>query len=164
MKKNDSKELKLKVSHLPKKPGVYLFKNKAGSIIYVGKAKVLRNRVRSYFGSRAAADSLKVQRMVAKITDLETIVTDSEVEALILEANLVKEYRPQYNINLRDDKSFPYIRVTEEAFPRIFPTRAACPPQAQRARSPATGSWGSTVTATPPGWPASSHSRTLRRR
>ncbi len=116
-------ELQRKVANLPRRPGVYLFKNSAGTIIYVGKGKILRNRVRSYFGARPAAESPKVKAMVSKIAYLETIVTDSEVEALILEANLVKEYRPQYNITLRDDKSFPYIRVTAEPFPRIFPTR-----------------------------------------
>lgn len=115
--------LEVKVAHLPEQPGVYLFKNRAGKVIYVGKARNLRNRVRSYFGARPNSESPKVQAMVRQIHDLETMVTDSEVEALILEANLVKEYKPRYNINLKDDKSYPYVRVTAEPFPRVFPTR-----------------------------------------
>lgn len=115
--------LEVKVAHLPERPGVYLFRNRLGKVIYVGKAKNLRARVRSYFGSRPSTESPKVQAMVRQIRDLETLVTDSEVEALILEANLVKEYRPRYNINLKDDKSYPYVRVTNEPFPRVFPTR-----------------------------------------
>ncbi|MBD3385223.1 excinuclease ABC subunit C [candidate division KSB1 bacterium] len=111
-----------KLKHLPSRPGVYLFKDNSGRIIYIGKAKVLRNRVRSYFQSSRSVD-LKVVRMISRISDFEIIITDSEVEALILEANLVKQHRPRYNINLKDDKSYPYIRITNEAFPRIFPTR-----------------------------------------
>ena len=116
------KNLADKLANLPTKPGVYLFKNSKGKVIYIGKAKVLRNRVRSYFQSGRVHDP-KLDRLVSQIADIETIITDSEVEALILEANLVKEYKPRYNINLKDDKSFPYIRVTNEPFPRIFPTR-----------------------------------------
>ncbi|MBN1997801.1 excinuclease ABC subunit C [candidate division KSB1 bacterium] len=111
-----------KLANLSDKPGVYLFKDRRGDIIYIGKAKVLKNRVRSYF-HRGRIYDIKLVRMVSRIEDIETIVTDSEVEALILEANLVKEYKPRYNINLKDDKSFPYIRVSDEPFPRIFPTR-----------------------------------------
>ena len=111
-----------KLDLLAKKPGVYLFKNRRGEVIYVGKAKVLRNRVRSYFQEHRPLDA-KTAKLVSHIADLETIITDSEVEALILESNLVKEYKPRYNINLKDDKSFPFIRVTNEPFPRIFPTR-----------------------------------------
>jgi excinuclease ABC subunit C len=114
--------LKEKLTNLAKKPGVYLFKDKKNEIIYVGKAKILRNRVRSYFQKTRILDP-KSSRLVSKIIDLETIVTDSEVEALILEANLIKEHKPRYNINLKDDKSFPYIRVTNDLYPRIFPTR-----------------------------------------
>ena len=117
-----STELQEKLDNLPKKPGVYQFKDKTGKIIYIGKAKVLRNRVRSYFQS-GRFEGPKLARLVSRIADLEIIVTDSEIEALILEMNLVKEYKPRYNINLKDDKSFPYIRVTNELFPRIFPTR-----------------------------------------
>lgn len=116
------KNVRDKLDLLARKPGVYLFKNKRGEVIYVGKAKILRNRVRSYFQESRPLDP-KTSRLVSHITDLETIITDSEVEALILESNLVKEYRPRYNINLKDDKTFPYIRVTNEPFPRIFPTR-----------------------------------------
>ena len=115
-------DLKEKLENLPRSPGVYLFKDKNKKVIYVGKAVILRNRVRSYFQSGRIEDA-KSQRLRSKIHDLETIVTDSEIEALILEANLIKEYTPRYNVNLKDDKSFPYIRVTNEKFPRIFPTR-----------------------------------------
>lgn len=115
-------ELQQKLDTLPKKPGVYQFKDKTGKIIYIGKAKILRNRVRSYFQTGRIIDP-KLGRLVSRIHDFEIIVTDSEMEALILEMNLVKEYKPRYNINLKDDKSFPYIRVTNELFPRIFPTR-----------------------------------------
>ncbi len=111
-----------KLKNLPTASGVYLFKNKPGKVIYIGKAKNLRNRVKSYFHA-GRQNEPKLQALVAKIADFEWIVTDSEVEALILEANLVKEYKPRYNVNLKDDKSFPYIRVTNEEFPRIFPTR-----------------------------------------
>ena len=111
-----------KLKHIPKTPGVYLFKDKNNRVIYVGKARILINRVRSYFQSGKVTDT-KTQHLVLKTTDFETIVTDSEIEALILEANLIKEYKPRYNVNLKDDKSFPYIRVTNEKFPRIFPTR-----------------------------------------
>lgn len=114
--------LKEKLNNLPKKPGCYLFTDKTEKIIYIGKAKILRNRVRSYFQESRPQDS-KTRRLQSKIVDVDVIVTDSEMEALILEMNLVKEYKPRYNINLKDDKSFPYIRVTKERFPRIFPTR-----------------------------------------
>ncbi|KAA3616372.1 MAG: excinuclease ABC subunit C [Calditrichaeota bacterium] len=115
-------EFKQKLENLSRKPGVYLFKDKTGKVIYVGKAKILRNRVRSYF-NKGRTEGIKTFRLVTRINDLETIVTDSEMEALILEMNLIKEYKPRYNVNLKDDKSFPYIRVTKEEFPRIFPTR-----------------------------------------
>ncbi len=117
-----AQSLQDKLNTLPKKPGCYLFKEKNNKIIYIGKAKILRNRVRSYFqGSRV--EGPKIERLKARIADFETIVTDTETEALILEMNLIKEYKPRYNINLKDDKSYPYIRVTKERFPRIFPTR-----------------------------------------
>ena len=111
-----------KLENIPQQPGVYLFKDRNKKVIYVGKAKKLRPRVRSYFQA-GRVEGAKLQRLVKVIADLETIVTDSEIEALILEANLIKEYKPRYNVNLKDDKSFPYIRVTNETFPRIFPTR-----------------------------------------
>lgn len=108
---------------LPEKPGVYLMHDENGKIIYVGKAVVLKNRVRSYFRN-LASHTPKVRAMVAKIAEFETIVTSSEVEALILECNLIKKYRPRYNISLKDDKSYPFIKVTvQEDFPRVYPTR-----------------------------------------
>jgi len=110
-----------KVKNLPKLPGVYLFKNKNNKIVYIGKAKSLYNRVKSYFSSQLA--STKLQALVSKVFDIDFIVTDNEVEALILEANLIKQYKPRYNINLKDDKSYPYIVITNEDFPQVFPTR-----------------------------------------
>lgn len=116
-------ELTEKLSHLPEQPGVYLMKDEHGRIIYVGKAVVLKNRVRSYFQA-SRNHSPKVLSMVSRIHDLEYIVTGSEMEALILECNLIKKHRPKYNISLRDDKTYPYIKVTtNEAFPRVYATR-----------------------------------------
>ena len=116
-------ELIEKLSHLPEKPGVYLMKDDQGRIIYVGKAVLLTNRVRSYFQS-SRNHSPKVLAMVARIVDLEYIVTGSEIEASILECNLIKKHRPKYNIRLRDDKTYPYIKVTtNEEFPLMFSTR-----------------------------------------
>ncbi|MBQ7198104.1 MAG: excinuclease ABC subunit UvrC, partial [Selenomonadaceae bacterium] len=112
-----------KLKTLPDSPGVYLMKNSQGKIIYVGKAIVLKNRVRQYFQSNKN-HSVKVRAMVAKIADFETIVTSSEVEALILECNLIKKHRPRYNVCLKDDKSYPYLKLTlNEDFPRVFITR-----------------------------------------
>lgn len=108
---------------LPEKPGVYLMHDATGKIIYVGKAVILKNRVRSYFRN-LASHTPKVKAMVSKIAEFETIVTSSEVEALILECNLIKKYRPRYNISLKDDKTYPFIKVTmQEDFPRVYPTR-----------------------------------------
>ncbi|WP_097027302.1 excinuclease ABC subunit UvrC [Clostridium peptidivorans] len=108
---------------LPDKPGVYIMKNALGEVIYVGKAKVLKNRVRQYFQS-SRNHSEKVKAMVKNIAEFEYIVTDSEMEALILECNLIKKHRPRYNILLKDDKSYPSIKVTTtEDFPRVFVTR-----------------------------------------
>ena len=112
-----------KLPHLPEGPGVYLWKGRDGSTLYIGKAKRLRSRVRSYFANDQL-ESVKTSFMVSLIGDLETIVVPSEAHALILEANLIKEYRPRFNIALRDDKSYPYIKVTvQEPFPRVFVTR-----------------------------------------
>jgi excinuclease ABC subunit C len=112
-----------KLQHLPDSPGVYLWKDAAGVVLYIGKAKSLRSRVRSYFASDHPF-SLKTQHLVRHITDLETIVVPTEAHALVLEANLIKEYHPKFNIALRDDKSYPYIKVTvNEPFPRMFVTR-----------------------------------------
>jgi len=108
-----------KLPHLPDGPGVYLWKSGDGQLLYVGKAKSLRSRVRSYFGVDHE-ESPRTRHLVGKIADVETIVVPSEAHALILEANLIKEYRPRFNISLRDDKSYPYIKVTvQEAFPRV---------------------------------------------
>jgi excinuclease ABC subunit C len=116
--------LETKLRHLPDKPGVYLMKDDRGRIIYVGKALSLKNRVRSYF-QVAGRQSPKVQALTAKIADLDYLVTDSEVEALILECNLIKEHRPRYNVNLKDDKSYPYLKITlGEEFPRVIITRS----------------------------------------
>ncbi len=110
------------LKNLPTRPGVYLFKDDAGGVVYVGKAGTLRPRVRSYF--RASGQSPKTREMMRHVVSLETIVVGSEAEALILEANLIKEYRPRFNIQLRDDKRYPYIKVTtKEPFPRVFVTR-----------------------------------------
>lgn len=114
-------KLETNLKNLPSAPGVYQFLNKNGKVIYVGKAKNLKNRVRSYFQENPG--SAKTVAMVSKIDDFQLVVTDSELEALILENNLIKELKPRYNVNLKDDKSFPFIKVTNELFPRIYPTR-----------------------------------------
>lgn len=114
-------KLETNLKNLPVAPGVYQFFNKNGKVIYVGKAKNLRNRVRSYFQENPG--SAKTVAMVSKIDDLQLVVTDSELEALILENNLIKELMPRYNVTLKDDKSFPFIKVTNELYPRIYPTR-----------------------------------------
>lgn len=112
-----------KLKKLPDCPGVYQMKDKTGKIIYIGKAKVLKNRVRQYFHS-SAGHNLKTQLMVSHIADLDYILCDSEVEALVLESNLIKEYQPKYNILLKDDKHYPYIKLTlNEEFPRILYVR-----------------------------------------
>jgi excinuclease ABC subunit C len=112
-----------KLPHLPESPGVYLWKDADGVVLYVGKAKRLRSRVRSYLASDHL-DSVKTRALMQQSADLDTIVVPTEAHALILEANLIKEYRPRFNIALRDDKSYPYIKVTvQEPFPRVFVTR-----------------------------------------
>lgn len=113
-------KIKEKLAVLPEKPGCYLMKNANGEIIYVGKAKVLKNRVRSYFtGSHDA----KTQRLVSEIADFEYIVTSSPIEALLLECNLIKQHHPRYNVMLKDDKSYPYIKITSDKHPRLEVTR-----------------------------------------
>ncbi|OMD29566.1 excinuclease ABC subunit C [Paenibacillus odorifer] len=109
-----------KLALLPDLPGCYLMKNQEGTIIYVGKAKVLKNRVRSYF---TGSHNGKTQRLVANIADFEYIVTSSNMEALILECNLIKKHMPRYNVLLKDDKTFPYIKITNETHPRLEVTR-----------------------------------------
>ena len=107
---------------LPQKPGVYLMKDKSGEIIYVGKAINLKNRVRQYFQSKKN-QTAKTQSMVPHIVEFEYIVTDTEMEALILECTLIKQHSPYYNIMLKDDKSYPYLKITQEMFPQVFITR-----------------------------------------
>jgi len=115
-----NRSLKDKLAVLPEKPGCYLMKNKDGEIIYVGKAKVLKNRVRSYF---TGSHDGKTQLLVSEIVDFEYIVVSSAIEALILECNLIKQHNPRYNVMLRDDKTYPYIKITNEAQPRLEITR-----------------------------------------
>ena len=123
---NDDKELtptlKEKLKNLPTSPGVYQFKDSTGKLLYIGKAAILKNRVRQYFQAKPVSPMLNA--MIRKISDIELIATDNEVEALILEQNLIRTFKPRYNINFKDDKSYPYIVITNEPFPRIFPTRS----------------------------------------
>ena len=120
---NVSETIQEKLRHLPSRAGVYLMKGEEGEVLYVGKARSLRSRVRSYFNSDHSA-SLKTRELVRRIRDFETIVVNSEAEALILENNLIKEYKPRFNISLRDDKTYPYVKVTVgEPFPRVIVTR-----------------------------------------
>jgi excinuclease ABC subunit C len=114
--------LEQRLDALGAEPGVYLMKNANGDIIYVGKAASLRSRVRSYFGSTRGLDG-KTRELISNITDFEVIRTDTPSEALILENQLIKRYQPKYNVMLRDDKSYPYIRITNEPFPRVISTR-----------------------------------------
>ena len=111
-----------KIESLPPGPGVYQHKDAEGKVLYVGKAKSLRSRVRQYFQKSRSVDP-RIEAMLSKATDLEVIVTESEVEALILEANLIKKLKPRYNVSLKDDKSYPYIVITNEPYPRVFVTR-----------------------------------------
>ncbi|MCL5289757.1 MAG: excinuclease ABC subunit UvrC [Bacillota bacterium] len=112
-----------KIKNIPPRPGVYIYKDADGQVIYVGKAVSLKNRIRSYFQA-GAKQAPKVQAMLRRAADLDYIVTDSEMEALILENNLIKEHRPKYNVLLKDDKTYPYIKVTvQERFPRVHITR-----------------------------------------
>lgn len=113
-------KIREKLAVLPAQPGCYLMKDKHGTIIYVGKSKLLKNRVRSYF---TGANDQKTQRLVQEIVDFEYIVTSSEIEALILEMNLIKKYDPKYNVLLKDDKSYPYLKITNERHPQLLITR-----------------------------------------
>ena len=118
-----SEKLQGTLATLPTKPGCYLYRDKDGTIIYVGKAINLKNRVRSYFHADASHDS-KTRRLVREITDIEWILVGSELEALILEMNLIKKHRPKYNIRLKDDKRYPYVKVHWAApFPKVTVTR-----------------------------------------
>lgn len=116
------KDIENRLKMLPNKPGVYLMKDETDNIIYVGKAKSLRKRVRQYFGSYGNS-SRKVKSMVSHINDFEYIIVENEVESLILESNLIKKNLPKYNILLRDDKQYPYIKITKEKYPRVIKTR-----------------------------------------
>jgi excinuclease ABC subunit C len=114
-------DFETKLKNLPDSPGVYLFKNAEGTVIYVGKAKALKNRVRSYFNK--SIDHPRTIKLVESIADVETLATNNELEALILESNLVKEYLPKYNVNLKDDKRYPYLKITKETYPRLLVVR-----------------------------------------
>lgn len=119
----DRTELDKKLRHLPTRPGVYMFKDELGEILYIGKAKSLRTRVRSHFVVDPAT-SIKNREMLRRVADVDTLVVSSEAEALLLEANLIKAHTPRFNIRLRDDKRYPYIKVTvHEPFPRVWVTR-----------------------------------------
>ncbi|MBO0450353.1 excinuclease ABC subunit UvrC [Enterococcus sp. MJM12] len=115
-----NERIKNKLALLPDQPGCYLMKDKNGTIIYVGKAKILKNRVRSYF---TGSHDTKTERLVSEIEDFEYIVTESNIEALLLEINLIKKNDPKYNIMLKDDKTYPFIKITNEAYPRLLITR-----------------------------------------
>src|SRR5438477_3447899 len=115
-------ELRDKANQIPFGPGVYLYKDAGGRVIYVGKAKVLRHRVRSYFGDDKLSD-VKTGTLIAEARDIDYILVDNEKEALALENNLIKQYKPRFNILLRDDKTYPYIKLTNEKFPRVYVTR-----------------------------------------
>src|SRR5690625_794301 len=109
-----------KLAILPTQPGCYLMKDKHQMVIYVGKSKSLKNRVKSYF---TGANDRKTQRLVQEIVDFEYIVTTTEIDALVLEMNLIKKYDPKYNVLLKDDKSYPYFKITSERHPRLLITR-----------------------------------------
>jgi len=115
-------DLREKVAQLPSSPGVYLYKDAGGRVIYVGKAKILRNRVRSYFSEDKLAD-IKTGTLISEASDIDYILVDNEKEALALENNLIKQYKPRFNILLRDDKTYPYIKLTSERYPRVYVTR-----------------------------------------
>ncbi|HRF59787.1 MAG TPA: excinuclease ABC subunit UvrC [Fimbriimonadaceae bacterium] len=119
---NTSEAVAEKLKGLPTKPGCYLYRDGDGDVLYVGKAVSLRQRVRSYF-QESTRHSARIARMVHRVRDLEWIVVDSELEALVLECNLIKQHRPPYNVRLRDDKSYPYITITNEKYPRLLFTR-----------------------------------------
>ena len=114
------KKIKEKLNVVPLEPGCYLMKDRNNQVIYVGKAKRLRNRLRSYF---TGAHDAKTTRLVGEIRNFEFIVTSSETESLLLELNLIKQYQPRYNILLKDDKSYPFIKITKEKHPRLLVTR-----------------------------------------
>src|SRR3989449_10935966 len=112
-----------KVKAVPTRPGVYLMKDAAGRVIYVGKAASLRNRVRQYFQDSGHLESPRIRHLMSKIADFEVVACENEVEALILETNLIKQHRPPYNVRMADDKAFPYVKLTNEPYPKIRMTR-----------------------------------------
>lgn len=118
---NDAVDIETKLKNLPESPGCYLFKNKESQIIYIGKAGQLNKRVRSYFGK--THQDAKTGKLVSQIADVDVLVTPSEKEALILESNLIKEHKPKYNINLKDDKRYPFVKITAETYPRMLVVR-----------------------------------------
>src|SRR5437667_11029821 len=129
-----------KLGRLPDRPGVYIYRDEGAKVLYVGKAVNLKNRVRSYF-QEGGGHSPRIQVMVPRVRDIETIVTDSEIEALILESNLIKRHRPHYNVRLRDDKQYPYICLTmNEPFPRPIVVRQV-KKDGNRYFGPYTNSW-----------------------
>src|SRR5271157_5588610 len=115
-------QLRDKAGQLPLSPGVYLYKDAGGRVIYVGKAKILRHRVRSYFSDDKLSDA-KTGSLISEARDIDYILVDNEKEALALENNLIKQYKPRYNVLLRDDKTYPYVKLTSERFPRVYVTR-----------------------------------------
>src|SRR2546426_4676774 len=118
-------DIREKVAQLPVSPGVYLYKDAHGKVIYVGKAKSLRSRVRSYFSDERLSD-VKTGTLIAEARDIDYILVDNEKEALALENNLIKQWKPRFNILLRDDKTYPYIKLTSEKYPRVYVTRRLC--------------------------------------
>ena len=116
-----SAELKEKIRKVPQNSGVYIMKNRGNEIIYIGKAKNLKNRVSSYFHKKT--NEIKTETLVQNIYSIETIVTDNEIEAFLLESNLIKKHRPRYNIELKDNNKYPYLKITDEKYPRIVKTR-----------------------------------------
>ena len=120
---NSSSKLVYKLANLPNKPGTYLFKNNSGKIIYIGKASNLKKRISSYFVNKSSSNK-KIIELKSKINDFEIIITESEQEALLLENSLIKKNTPFYNVRLKDDKSYPYIKVNlKESYPRVYITR-----------------------------------------
>jgi excinuclease ABC subunit C len=119
------KELRKKVLTLPYEPGVYMMKNKEGKIIYIGKAKNLRKRVLSYFTQRGSNEvaNWKTSKLISKIEDIDHLVTDNETEAFLLESNLIKQYRPLFNIDLKDQQRYTYLKISDDKFPRLLVAR-----------------------------------------
>ena len=121
MSQANQDEIKAQLKNIPRKPGVYQFSDAEGKVIYVGKAKSLKSRVSSYF-NKIRFESAKTKVLVRKIVSLEYFIVNSEYEALLLENNMIKKYQPRYNILLKDDKTYPFICVKKERFPRVFST------------------------------------------